>query len=227
MLVTYHAALSVYAALRPDEGLHQRRMRALAMTVSYAVNLVEHSDEADDLLRTFAKRFGFPAALDYQVAYRAIMSDYEHEASPEIIRQLELGMQYPFLEVNDNRSDAGFRRYVQQALDKLRDSPSAIGQATFELIVTGRVNLDELRDVTVADYQRLRRELLRDGAEALRRGVPRPQAAGDRQLRPHRCHARRRGRCSRGPLSADRWLSHVVGAAERAGKGRTRSAVST
>lgn len=59
-----------------------------------------------------------------------------------------------FAEVDAAHSTAAFRKYVGRALVELRDSPTEIGQLTFQAIVDRRVRIDELVDLTCADYRR-------------------------------------------------------------------------
>ncbi|MBN2360036.1 MAG: hypothetical protein JXR83_11340 [Deltaproteobacteria bacterium] len=161
-LLTYGLALEMFDRLRRDEPLSERRLRALAMVGSYTSYQVEYSDLADLLLKKFGQRFGFPPTLTWEVVDRAVSSDHENEASDKVMRNLERGMRYPFLEVNPRNIDMRFRTYVARALGELRRSDSAVGRATYEALVTGRVKLDELGDLTRHDFMTLRRELLPD-----------------------------------------------------------------
>jgi len=79
------------------------------------------------------------------------------------VRNLEKGMQYPFLEVNPTRSSLTFRTQVQKALDVLRTSDVPLARATFEAIVSGRVKVDTLSDLSRPDFLKLRKELLPEG----------------------------------------------------------------
>jgi hypothetical protein len=151
--------------LRPDEPTSERRLRALTMTGAYVSNLVEYSDVADLLLQNFARRFGFPPTLTWPVVEKALASDHDHEASPKVMRLLEKGMQYPFLEVNPARSSLPFRTQVARALDVLRKADNPVSRTTFEAIVSGRVKVDTLSDLSRADYLRLRRDLLPEGVK--------------------------------------------------------------
>lgn len=167
MMVTFALAEKTFKDTRPDDGAYDLRMRALALVSSYVSYHVEYSDVADHLLRRFADRFGFPPSLSWPVVDKAVSSDHHHEASEKVIRSLERGMQYPFLEVNPARTSPKFRAYVEKALDKLRHSDTEIGRATFELIVTGRVKVDCLEDLSRADFQHLRKEFTKDGDRSL------------------------------------------------------------
>jgi hypothetical protein len=149
--------------LRPDEPQSERRLRALTMTGAYVSNLVEYSDVADLLLQNFARRFGFPPTLTWPVVEKALSADHDHEASPKVMRLLEKGMQYPFLEVNPARTSLPFRTAVARALDVLRRAEDPVSRTTYEAIVGGRVKVDTLSDLSRADYQRLRRDLVPDG----------------------------------------------------------------
>jgi len=64
-----------------------------------------------------------------------------------------------FTEVNAARTSPEFKAYVGKALDVLKKSPTPIGQATYRYITTGKVRIDELTDLTRADFNRARRTL--------------------------------------------------------------------
>jgi len=159
-LVTYGLALDMFKQFRGDEPLSERRLRALAMVGSYTSYQVEFCDMADLLLKKFGERFGFPPTLTWDVVDKAVSSDHENEASDKVMRGLESGMQYPFLEVDSRHLDLGFRTYAAKAIGELRKSDSAVGRATYEALVTGRVKLDALSDMTKHDFVTLRKELL-------------------------------------------------------------------
>jgi hypothetical protein len=74
-------------------------------------------------------------------------------------------MQHPFLEVDGRRMDPAFREEVARALNHLRRGGTDVGLATFDLIVSGKVKVDTLSDITREDFRRLRRELRPDGVE--------------------------------------------------------------
>lgn len=162
MMITFAVGLEL-AAVDPRRAEPERRMLALSMVASYAYFLVEYSDVADLLLRQFARQHGFPPGLSWPVVEKAVRADMDHDCSAETIAMLERGMEHTFLEVNPARTSARFRRYVGEALQLLRNSDTRIGRLTWELVATGRVQLDELSDLSRADYLRARRELLKDG----------------------------------------------------------------
>lgn len=159
-LVTYGLALDMFKQFRGDEPLSERRLRALAMVGSYTSYQVEFGDLADLMLKKFGQRFGFPPTLTWEVVDKAVSSDHDNEASDKVMRGLENGMQYPFLEVDARHLDLGFRTYAAKAINLLRKSDSAVGRATYEALVTGRVKLDTLSDLTRHDFMTLRKELL-------------------------------------------------------------------
>ncbi|MCK6551826.1 hypothetical protein L6R52_38685, partial [Myxococcota bacterium] len=165
MMVTFDLAKKTFDRTRPDEPESDKRMRALAMVATYTYYLVEYSDVADALLRRFAERFDFPPTLTWPVAERAVAADAHGDASAKVMRQLELGMEFPFLEVNPARTDREFRRSVGEALDLLRDAKTPVARATYEAVTSGRVKIDELADLTVADFKRARNEFARDGVD--------------------------------------------------------------
>lgn len=170
MLVTWGMNETLSKELRPTEGEYDRRLRGLGFISSYLGNLVEYSDIGDLLLSSFARRFGFPPSLSYDTVWSAVMSDHDHEASPKILARLEKGMQYPFLEVNPNRTSLAFRTYVQKALDELKKSDAPIARMTFEAIVTGKVQIDDLTDLTRSDYLRMVKEFKKDGIQLDKNG---------------------------------------------------------
>ncbi len=163
MAVTFAVGQELARLGDPSRSEHDRRMLGLAMVSSYAFFLVEYADTADVLLRQFARRFGFPPGLSWPVVEKAVLADMDNDCSAKSIAMLERGMQHTFLEVNPHRTSVEFRRYVGAALDELKNSRTAIGRQTHELIATGRVRIDELADLTRADYLHVRRELLQSG----------------------------------------------------------------
>jgi hypothetical protein len=165
ILTTWGMTQKLLAASRPDMSEYDRRMTSMALVCSYLINVNTYSDTGDALLRSFAKRFGFPPSLTFDVAWSAVMSDHDHEASPKVLARLEKGMQYPFLEVNAERTSVEFRTYIQGALKKLKNSDTEIGRRTFELIATGQVKIDELSDLSRGDYNHIRAEFMRDGID--------------------------------------------------------------
>lgn len=177
MMVTYAVGREL-AAVDARRGEPERRMLALAMVASYVYFLVEYSDVADLLLRQFAKQHGFPPGLSWPVVEKAVRADMDNDCSAVTIDMLERGMQHQFLEVNPARTSTQFRRYVGAALEELRKSDTPIGRLTWELVATGRVQLDELRDLSRPDYLRARREFLKDGVKL----PERPNAAALRAI---------------------------------------------
>jgi hypothetical protein len=163
MLATFELAMHTQAETRPHESLHDRRMRALAMVGSYVYHLVEFCDQADLLLRKFAAAKGFPPGLSWPAVEHSVRADYDHDASPKTIALLERGMGHPFMEVKPERTSVEFREYIGEALQIMRASKSPIGRATFEIIATGRVKIDELADFTKHDYDHIRTEFAREG----------------------------------------------------------------
>lgn len=165
MMVTYELAQNVQAQTRPDESEHTRRMRSLAMTGAYTYYHVEFSDVADELLGRFAERYAFPQTLTWPVVEAAVSADAHAEVSSKVTKRLEQGMQLPFLEVNPARSSTEFRAEVHKALEVLRRSPEPIAQAVFRDVVSGRIKVDTLSDLTRPDFMRVRRDLLKDGVD--------------------------------------------------------------
>jgi hypothetical protein len=115
------------------------------------------------------------------VVEKAINLDPKHDCSPTTIAALERGMQHVFLEVNPDRTSTAFRRRVGAALDVLRASGTKIGALTHDAIVTGKVLVDEMDDLSKADYARIRRDALKDG-----RDLP---ADGHKMLHDHQSKA--------------------------------------
>jgi hypothetical protein len=64
-----------------------------------------------------------------------------------------------FDEVDPGSSTASFRRYVGKALDALAAHDSDLARLTLQSIESGKVKLDELRDLTCADFERVRNDL--------------------------------------------------------------------
>lgn len=162
MMITFAVGLEL-AAVDARRAEPERRLLALSMVASYVYFLVEYADVADLLLRQFARQHGFPPGLSWPVVEKAVRADMDHDCSAETIAMLERGMEHSFLEVNPARTSSSFRRYVGEALELLRNSDTRIGRLTWERVATGRVQLDELSDLSRADYLRARRELLKDG----------------------------------------------------------------
>ena len=92
-------------------------------------------------------------------------SDSKDEASAKVIDRLERGMQFPFLEVNQERSSVAFRKYVEGALRYLKKADTDVARVTFDLIVSGRVQIDEIADLSKHDFLKLRKELVPDGID--------------------------------------------------------------
>lgn len=64
-----------------------------------------------------------------------------------------------FVEVDPSHSTVTFRRYINTALNKLGRNESDLAQLTLESIEKGYVKIDELRDLTCADFERVRADL--------------------------------------------------------------------
>lgn len=64
-----------------------------------------------------------------------------------------------FVEVNPERSSAAFRTYIERAIRVLEQDGSDIARYTAASIRAGRVELDELVDLTCWDFERVRAEL--------------------------------------------------------------------
>jgi hypothetical protein len=165
MIVTHLAGQELVKRGDPSRSDHDVRMLGLAMVSSYVYFLVEYSDTADLLLRQFARTFGFPPGLSWPVVEKSIQVDMENDCSPKSIAALERGMEHMFLEVNPARTSSRFRRYVGAALEELKKSDAKNARITHDLIASGRVNLDELSDLTRDDYLRVRRDLLKAGTD--------------------------------------------------------------
>lgn len=70
-----------------------------------------------------------------------------------------------FDEVDPSHSTATFRRYIGAALDKLAAHDSELARLTLVSIEAGHVEIDELRDLTCADFERVRLDLPDAGLE--------------------------------------------------------------
>jgi hypothetical protein len=64
-----------------------------------------------------------------------------------------------FDEVDPTHSTLTFRRYVNKALDELARHDSELADLTLASIEAGHVRIDELRDLTCADFERVRADL--------------------------------------------------------------------
>ena len=64
-----------------------------------------------------------------------------------------------FREVDPTHSSLTFRRYINSALDKLDAIDSDLAQLTLDSISRGYVRIDEFRDLTCADFERVRADL--------------------------------------------------------------------
>jgi hypothetical protein len=64
-----------------------------------------------------------------------------------------------FVEVAPSHSTVTFRRYINTALNKLGRNDSELAQLTLASIEKGYVKIDELRDLTCADFERVRADL--------------------------------------------------------------------
>lgn len=64
-----------------------------------------------------------------------------------------------FDEVDPTHSTATFRKYVGRALDRLAAHDSELARLTLVSIEGGYVKIDELRDLTCADFERVRADL--------------------------------------------------------------------
>lgn len=70
-----------------------------------------------------------------------------------------------FDEVDPSHSTKSFRDYVAKALDKLAAHDSQLARLTLWSIESGFVKIDELRDLTCADFERVRADLPDAGLE--------------------------------------------------------------
>jgi hypothetical protein len=64
-----------------------------------------------------------------------------------------------FDEVDPSHSTRSFRAYIGKALDQLALHDSELARLTLWSIESGQVKLDELRDLTCADFERVRADL--------------------------------------------------------------------
>jgi hypothetical protein len=64
-----------------------------------------------------------------------------------------------FTEVDPTHSTKTFRTYIGKALDVLAADPSELSQLTLKSIQAGYVKIDELADLTCADFERVRADL--------------------------------------------------------------------
>ncbi|MBA3461346.1 MAG: hypothetical protein H0T46_15390 [Deltaproteobacteria bacterium] len=64
-----------------------------------------------------------------------------------------------FTEVDPTRSTKAFRTYIGKALDVLAANRSELAQLTLKSIQAGHVKIDELADLTCADFERVRSDL--------------------------------------------------------------------
>jgi len=64
-----------------------------------------------------------------------------------------------FTEVDPTHSSKAFRAYITKALDVLAADDSPLAQLTLKSIAAGYVRLDELVDLTCADFERVRADL--------------------------------------------------------------------
>jgi len=64
-----------------------------------------------------------------------------------------------FYEVDPTHSTAAFRHYVEHALTELADHDSELARLTLVSIRAGKVRIDELADLTCADFERVRADL--------------------------------------------------------------------
>ena len=70
-----------------------------------------------------------------------------------------------FDEVDPTYSTVTFRRYIGKALDLLAAHDSELARLTLRSIEAGLVKIDELRDLTCADFERVRADLPDAGLE--------------------------------------------------------------
>lgn len=70
-----------------------------------------------------------------------------------------------FDEVDPTYSTKTFREYINKALDKLDTHDSQLARLTLWSIESGFVKIDELRDLTCADFERVRADLPDAGLE--------------------------------------------------------------
>ena len=166
MAVTFAAAEQLLQQTQPSLPTHDRRLLALSMTVTWVFHFVPSRNEANALLARFSSAFGFPPGLDLRVVEQAIEADLDTEASPAMRKVLDKALGGTFREVDDNKggpSARAFRADVAGALAWLRSLDGPIAKATVRAVDDGQVRIDSFSDLTTADYERLRREMLRAG----------------------------------------------------------------
>ena len=66
-----------------------------------------------------------------------------------------------FQEVKPLNSSKEFRAYVDKALAVLKATNTPLAQGTWRYITSGKVKIDEVTDLTRADYIRTRKDLLK------------------------------------------------------------------
>src|SRR5262245_65757074 len=64
-----------------------------------------------------------------------------------------------FVEVDPTHTSAAFRAYIEAGLSLLRESETEIGRATWTFFARGGARVDELTDLTRADFEHVRRTL--------------------------------------------------------------------
>ncbi len=64
-----------------------------------------------------------------------------------------------FVEVNPDHTNLTFRTYIHRALDALETHDEELANLTARSIAAGHVRIDELADLTCADFERVRRDL--------------------------------------------------------------------
>lgn len=102
-----------------------------------------------------------------------------------------------FMEVDPKRTSLGFARYLSGALEVLRASPNEVARGTFRLIASGRVKVDELSDMTQADFRRLRH------------GMRNELKLGENDLARLRQHGSRVHRLVSGAVNGFQWDERV------------------
>lgn len=70
-----------------------------------------------------------------------------------------------FDEVDPSHSTRTFRAYIEKALDEMEEEGSDLARLTLESIENGRVKIDDLRDLTCADFERVRADMPDAGLE--------------------------------------------------------------
>jgi hypothetical protein len=66
-----------------------------------------------------------------------------------------------FQEVKPERTTAQFKAYVDRGLAVLKATRTPLAQATYRYVTQGKVRIDEVSDLTRADYLRARKDLLK------------------------------------------------------------------